>query len=480
MSIGMGHAQKIAGLGWTPSTNIDVPIYRQLYARFREAIVQRQLQPGDRVPSIRGLASAMNLAHGTIEQAYQMLISEGYLLPQGAAGTIVSPQLDRHILRSPSSEGTLSAQESQGQPWSPRPFQMGLPALDAFPRKIWARLATRHMRQLDPLAMIYPDPKGLSALRLAIAKYLGISRAIICGPEQVFITAGYRGALDLIRRSVLQPGDSGWFEDPGYPHAREFLSHSGLRPVAVPVDAEGLQVSVGIKRAAQARFAVVTPTHQSPLGMALSLPRRLTLLDWANERNAWIIEDDYDSEFRYHGHPLPALKSLDVRGRVLYTGTFSKTLLPSLGLAYLVVPTAEINRFDRTARLLPCCGSTIIQRTVAEFMEQGYFSRHLKKMRGLYARRRSDLIEALEQRFGHRLTADRQAGGMHLLLHINARLNDQAIAAKCNDAGFAIQPLSLWTMDAAVPPGLLLGFTNVKDQREATALACRLSVAWGE
>src|SRR5690606_18417073 len=222
------------------------------------------------------------------------------------------------------------------------PFQLGLPALDAFPRKTWSRLAGRTMRSLETTAMTYPDPAGYEPLRRAIATYLGISRGIACSPEQVFVTTGYLGALELVCDGVLKTVDLGWYEDPGYILARQFLERTGMRLEPVPVDEEGLNVATGQRRAPHARFAVVTPTHQSPLGVALSLPRRLELLEWANQRQAWIIEDDYDSEFRYHGRPLPALKSLDRDGRVLYTGTFSKVLFPGLRLAYLVVPVSQI------------------------------------------------------------------------------------------------------------------------------------------
>jgi GntR family transcriptional regulator/MocR family aminotransferase len=409
--------------------------------------------------------------------AYQMLTSEGYFLTRGPAGTVVSPSLGnlgepkRTSAFSPSAPPLSPA---LGQHPQVQPFQLGLPALDAFPRKTWARLASHNLRTLGTAAMSYPDPMGYEPLRRAIATYLGISRGIACTHEQVFVTAGYRGALDLVCGTLLRPGDVGWYEDPGYPFARQFLERAGMRLEPVPVDAQGLNVEIGQQRAAEARFAVVTPTHQSPMGVALSLPRRLQLLDWASRRQAWIIEDDYDSEFRYHGRPLPALKSLDRDGRVLYTGTFSKVLFPGLRLAYLVVPETQIEQFRNTASHLCGPGSILPQATVADFMEQGHFARHLRKMRSLYASRRRYLVDALLQAFGSHLQIQPQAGGIHVLAHLNTRQNDKALAQAAQSHGLAVQALSNWRTRGGKQGGLLMGFTGFITQEQASAAVQRL------
>ncbi len=223
------------------------------------------------------------------------------------------------------------------------------PALDAFPRKVWTRLAARQLRHQGLEGLVYPDARGHAGLRTAIATYLGLSRGIACHPAQVFVCAGYRACLDLVVQTLLTPGDACWFEEPGYFIARRALQTAGLELIPVPVDDAGLDVAAGLAQAPTARCALVTPSHQSPLGVALSLPRRLALLDWAQRQQAWIIEDDYDSEYRYQGKPLPALKSLDDQGRVLYAGTFSKVLFPGLRLAYLVVPPEQIEAFTLSA-----------------------------------------------------------------------------------------------------------------------------------
>ncbi|QTC00891.1 PLP-dependent aminotransferase family protein [Alcaligenes sp. SORT26] len=465
---------------WKPSREPGTPIYQQLYLRFRDAIAAGQLRPGDRVPSVRSLASELNVAKGTVEQAYQILLGEGYFLARGPAGTVVSPQLAR---LDASRYASVPASPPRSSPYVPSedapplPFQLGLPALDAFPRKTWARLANHNQRALGARAMRYPDPVGYAPLRRAIAAYLGVSRGIACVPEQVFITAGYWGTLELVCRSVLNPGDMGWYEDPGYIFARQFLMQAGMKVQPVPLDAEGLNVPLAQERYAQARFAIVTPTHQSPMGMAMSLSRRLQLLDWARQEQAWVVEDDYDSEFRYHGRPLPALKSLDRDERVIYTGTFSKVLNPGLRLAYLVVPMSQIERFRQVAHYSGGPGSILTQATVAGFLEQGYFARHLRKMRTLYAQRRSCLVHALEQHVGERLQVQAQAGGIHVLANLKQSEDDRSLAQAAQAKGLAVQALSDWQMSPAVHKGLLMGFANISDQSMADDWVRRLSAA---
>ena len=455
-----------------PNREHTAPIYLQLYQRYREAIATGKLQAGDRVPSVRSLASELNLARGTIEQTYQILVSEGYFVTQGAGGTFVSPQLKQL----PTHQQTTNLQTSQQQIKTAQrpilPFELGLPALDTFPRKTWTRLSNHNLRTINSLT--YPDAAGYAPLRHAVATYLGISRGIMCTPEQVFITAGYSGALQLICQTVLKQGDVGWYEEPGYILARQFLQHLGMQLQPIPVDADGLNVEIGIQQAKQARFAVVTPTHQSPLGVTLSLARRLALLDWAKQQNAWVIEDDYDSEFRYHGRPLPALKSLDQDGRVLYTGTFSKVLFPGLRLAYLVVPPEQIESFQYSAQMLKAASSILPQATIADFMQQGHFTRHLRKMRHLYATRHDYLTHALAA-LKHDLHIQPQAGGIHILAHLDVHQDDQAIAQAAQAQGLGIQALSDWYLQSAQKKGLMMGFTNFKTAEEAEVAVKQLS-----
>lgn len=459
-------------------TEAQLPVYRQLYQRYRDAIACGRLAAGDRVPSVRALAAELNLARGTVEAAYQMLIAEGYLVPRGPAGTVVAPQLNEVLTAAPAPAVTARSEPLLHDGQQPLPLQMGLPALDAFPRKTWTRLAGQALRESGLDGLIYPDARGHAPLRSAIAGYLGVSRGIVCTPEQVFICAGYQACLDLICRSLMRAGDQCWFEDPGYFQARRFLERAGAELIPVPVDASGLDVEAGIALARQARFAVVTPTHQSPLGVTLSLPRRQQLLAWAAKQQSWIIEDDYDSEYRYQGRPIPALKSLDVHGRVLYTGSFSKVLTPGLRLAYLVVPQEQVALFARIIDTTQNHCPQLWQATTASFIESGHFARHLRKMRTLYAQRRAWLIDALHAELEPYLQIDIQAGGMHIAGHLAEGIDDRQVASRAQALGIAVQPLSTWYGAAQPQSALLMGFTNIKDQEEARTLAKRVARAF--
>lgn len=451
-----------------------LPLFRQIYLRFRDSIKEGRLKPGDRVPSIRALASELHLAQGTVEAAYQLLISEGYLVTRGPAGTVVSPQIKSAPLKPLPIKSEAPQQSLIHTGETPQPLQMGLPALDAFPTKLWNRLAYRALRHSPIDGLIYPDARGHVSFRNAVAGYLGVSRGISCSPGQVFIVAGYRACLDLICRSLLHSGDSCWVEDPGYFATHHFLREAGANLVSVPVDNEGMIVQSGIQRGSDARFAVVTPTHQSPLCVPMSMPRRQSLLAWAHHQQSWIIEDDYDSEYRYLGRPLPALKSLDTYDRVLYCGTFSKVLLPSLRLAYLVVPENLVSRFAQIADTMHSHCPQLWQVTTANFINEGHFARHLKKMRDLYSTRRGLLVDALTSVLGSRLSIDHQVGGMHLVTRLAEGKDDRAIIAKAKSAGLSVHALTNWYLDAPSESGLLLGFTNVKDREQALFLATKL------
>lgn len=455
------------------------PFYRQVYALLRDAIARGVLQPGERLPSARSLASQLVTARGTIDLAYGLLAGEGYVLSRGAAGTFVSPALQA-VQPSAGRQAASTVRPTQGpqaEPPSPAPFQMGLPAFDAFPRKLWSRLATRRARALPIHAMLSPRAIGYQPLREAIASYLAMSRSIRCSAEQVIITSAFQGALGLIARAFLDPGNEVWFEDPGYFQARQALEATGAKLVSVPVDESGLDVALGIARAPGARLAYVTPAHQAPLGVALSLSRRMALLNWAAAAGAWIIEDDYDGEFRYGSRPLPALKSLDESGRVLYVGTFSKVLFPGLRLGYLVVPDSQVDRVTRAARLLQPGPAAFNQAVVTDFMTEGHLARHIKRMRNLYAERRAALVQALHEVFEARLSLQLQAGGMHLVARFAEAGSDLEQVARANGRGLAPAPLSPWSIECKhQEQRLLLSFTNIPVE-EAKSAALRLKEA---
>ncbi|WP_020206931.1 PLP-dependent aminotransferase family protein [Cupriavidus sp. WS] len=450
------------------------PFYRQIYERFRGAITSGLLKPGDRIPSVRALTQELGLARGTIETAYSLLAAEGYIQARGQAGTIVTPGL-----KLPPAGGAMpppgtDAPETSFRPDSVLPFQMGLPALDMFPRKIWARLGAQCVRAMQPSDMAHPSVYGLPGLRAEIAAYLQVSRGIHCAASQVFVTSGYRHTMQLICQALWKAGDRVWLEDPGYPPTRELLEHMHIATVPVPVDRDGLVVAAGIEAAPRARAAVVTPGHQSPLGVSLSLPRRLALLDWATRNRAWIVEDDYDSEYRYVSRPLPALKSLDRDERVLYAGTFSKVLFPGIRLAYLVVPPTQVERFERISQVFAGGSPQLTQAIVTAFIREGHFARHIQRMRKLYAERRDAATAGLESVLGKQARIDAQPGGMHLILRLRGQRSDRRLAASMREHGLYGEALSRWTTAGDGVSALLLGFTNIDSRATAEHLGRRI------
>jgi GntR family transcriptional regulator/MocR family aminotransferase len=453
------------------------PLFLQIAARVRSAIAAGQLLPGARLPSSRALAAQLAIARGTVDAAYALLAGEGAIETRRPAGTIVSGEVGRRIEvleQSPLTFPAVASTEHTG----PRPFQMGLPALDVFPRKLWSSLTVRAARSVQPADLAEVGPAGTLELRHAVAAYLGVARGIKCSPAQVLITGGYQGALALARSVLVRPGDPVWMEDPGYHMTRMALETTGARVVPVRVDGEGLRVTAGINAAPKAKLAVVTPTHQCPTGVALSLPRRLDLLAWATDAGSWILEDDYDSEFRYVGRPLPSLKSLDRGQRVLYAGSFGKVLFPALRLGYLIVPPELESAFLRASRLLTCGLPVLEQRVVAAFMRNGHFARHIRRMRMLYAERRRCLATALHAAFGERVTVEMAAGGMHLLARFPGADDDSVLAKRAERAGLAATALSSLAMAHDCGQGLLLSFTNVIPA-EADALVARLVAVIG-
>lgn len=459
----------------------SAPLFRQVYGRVRDMIAKRQLRAGDRIPSSRSFASELGIARGTIEEAYQLLAAEGYIVRRGSAGSFVSADLPGddemqwQVKRQPPHPRPLGGLRSgESEPRSP--FQMGLPALDLFPKAVWSRHLARHVRRCDSDDFHYAGPFGFTPLREAIAQYLSLARGVACGAEQIVITLGFHGALRLTAEVLIRPGCKVWVEDPGFPVSRHVLAASGAALAPVPVDNEGLVVSEGRRLARDARIALVTPSHQFPTCAPMSLARRGALLEWAAHNDAWIVEDDYDGEFHYVGRPLPALKSIDTQDRVLYAGSFSKTLYPGLRMGYLVVPSALCARF---AAALPVSGvgpPTLLQRAVADFIDDGHFVRHLRRMRTLYERRRDSLLPALDEVFGMTLRVDEANGGLHLIAGLPQGVSDRRIAKAAALSGLAVQCLSQHYARPLGRSGLLLPFTNIPE-RSAIKLAKKLHKA---
>ena len=460
------------------------PVYRQVYRRIRSEILSGRLAAGARLPSSRTLASELGVARGTVVAAFQMLAGEGYIVSAGARGTVVNVTLLRSDKSKPSAEPAESGGRLRRSGTTPSPrllFRVGLPALDAFPRKQWTRVAARVARQLDGEQMANPnllDVMGYEPLRRAVASYLRIARDITCSADQILITPGFQGALGLIIQTLLKPGAKVWVEDPGYFHARNLLRQAPLRLVGVRVDG-GLSVSAAIRNASDAALALVTPSHQFPLGMTLPIERRLALLDWADRQRAWIVEDDYDCEFHHRGPPPPALKSLDRSGRVLYAGSFSKVLFPGLRLGYLVLPGAIAERFARMASAVFPTPPIVIQKSLEAFMSQGHFARHLSRMRTLYTERRKALAAAMESSMRQYVEIRLQDGGMHFVARLRGGISDTEIVERLSRQGIGPAPLSRCAFRASGHNGLMIGYTNVAKEHTASATRRLLAAIQG-
>ena len=456
------------------------PLFLQIAARVRSSIATGQIVPGARLPSSRALAAQLAVARGTVDAAYALLAGEGAIVTRGSAGTIVSGVAGTRIEaveHTPFMFAAAPAAAPGPARAAPLPFQIGLPALDEFPCKLWTNLTVHAARGIQSADLAAPDPAGLADLRQEVAAYLGAARGIRCFADQVLITTGYQGALSLVRSVLLRQGDPVWVEDPGYPLTRQALETGGARVVPVRIDQDGVRVTSGIATAPRAKLAVVTPTHQFPTGVALSLPRRLALLAWAADAGSWILEDDYDSEFRYVGRPLPSLKSLDRGARVLYAGSFSKVLFPALRLGYLVVPAELAPAFLRASRQMTLGQPALEQKIIAAFMQKGHLPRHIRRMRTLYGERRRSVTAALQVEFGARIAIENTAGGMHLLARFPGAADDTELVKRAA-AGLAPSALSVLTVAHDCGRGLLLGFTNIPANDAAETVA-RLAVAIG-
>jgi GntR family transcriptional regulator/MocR family aminotransferase len=435
----------------------------QIYTGLRDAIHQGTLAQGARLPSWRDLAVQLGVSRGTVRVVYERLLDEQLLVSRGAGGTWVG-ETPIAPLRSP--EPTIGHPLPSLFPdFSTRPstFQMGVPAQDAFPYKLWARMMLRNARTAALHPVSYPDPRGALALRQEIASYLAIARGLQCTADQVLVTAGFAGALGIAARALKLEGTSAWFEDPGFPLTRRALEIAGVNIVPVPLNEEGLDVEHGMANSRHVTLAVVTPGQQAPMGMTMSLGRRRALLDWAMRQNAYIVEDDYLGELQLRGHAAPALASIDQNGRVLHIGTFSKTISPSLRLGFMVVPSHLALAFAETAACLAPAPNIAVQHTVAEFMGEGHYLRHLRRMKRLYAARQQKLADTIREVASPSHIVE-TSGGLTVRLNLSHRDDDVAASERALQYGMAPVALSPWYLSAPAQRGLLLGVTNYSDR----------------
>lgn len=472
------------------------PLYRQLEDQIRTAIWEGRLQPGERLPSTRRLAKDLGAARNTAINAYNQLIIEGYLVTAAGSGTRVAQNLPEDLLQvsgrraAPTSKArpvSLSSAAERIAAFSPwiqaemdrpsRPFRPHAPASDAFPRELWAQLTTRRLRRMSRGLLERGDPRGYRPLREAVAGYLGSARGVVCLPDQVIITAGAQQAIEIIAKLLLEPGDRVYMEDPGYTPARILFELAGARVVAIPVDQEGLEVARLGTAPAAAKLVYVTPSAQFPLGMTMSLPRRLALMEWAERSGAMILEDDYNGEYRYAGRPLPALYGLTAPGRVLYTGSFSKLLFPSLRIGYVVVPDDVVDHFAAARWLVDRHSPPLEQAVLADFIDEGHFARHIRRMRTLYAERQGALVDAAQRDLGGILEVPAADAGLHLIGWIDEATTATAVLRAASAAGVELTPTSLFGVREPRREGVILGYApfSAKEIRRATkdlAQAC--------
>jgi GntR family transcriptional regulator / MocR family aminotransferase len=469
----------------------DEPLYRQIYEAIRTAILSGEFASRMRLPATRVLAGQLGVSRITVVNAYEQLFAEGYLEGKTGAGTFVAAELPDDLLQTARKKADKQAKpftENQNfapLPLSPfgerlasrnvkslraqtvakfQPFQNGLTAVDRFPFEIWSRIAARLHRNPPREVLGYGDPQGYLPLREAVAAHLQSARGVYCTSHPVIITSGAQQALDLTARIFLGEGDSALVEDPCYQEARSAFAAVGAKVIPVPVDGEGFNLAA-LENGENGKLVYVTPSHQYPLGVTMSLSRRLALIEWARANNAWIIEDDYNSEFRYVGHPLASLQGLDQAGRVIYVGTFSKTIFPSLRIGCAVVPQELVEIFTAARALNDVNSSLIDQAILTEFISEGHFARHVRRMRTLYQQRQHILVEECEKNLGGLLEVKKADAGMHLVGWLAEGASDREISRKAETQNLKLAPVSAYCTRKLPRGGFILGYTAF-DERQ--------------
>lgn len=470
---------------FVPPIALDVrsktPLYRQIAVWFQRAIVDGQLRPGQRVPSTRALAEQLRISRIPVLGAYELLIAEGYLRPFVGAGTCVSESIPDGVFGPARRESVSTIEESSplggkrrtsrragampgpAQEWLER--ARGCVDLTRFPLREWSRLVNRHARKLTREVMGYSDAMGYWPFREALAEYLGAFRGVRCDPSQVLITTGSQQGVQLAALALLDPRDPVLIEEPSYPGAQQALKAAGAQLIPVPVDHEGMNVECAIRRAGRARVAFVTPSHQFPLGVTMSAARRLELLAWAGRNGAWILEDDYDSEFRFGGSPIGSLQGVDSEARVIYIGTLSKVMAPAMRLGFVVIPRDLVRSFVMLRSASDTFAPMLYQLVMTDFIREGHFSHHLKRMRSLYAEKRSTMVTALQAEFGDTLEIVGDEAGLHVVAFLPPGISDYEVSRQSRQNGVSVGPLSPCYASQPRRNGLVLGYASMSDQQ---------------
>jgi len=469
------------GIELDPSSG--TPLHRQLYARIKASILEGRLRPGDRLASTRTLAADLGLSRTTVMAAFEQLAAEGYLKGRIGAGTTVaegilpSPSAKRSSRSSPSRRRPRPAHRARAQESGvlpseqppARPLRPGVPETALVPLELWSRLASRHWRRVSRNPQ-HADSRGYRPLREAICEHVARLRAVRCDADQILIVGGAQQALYLCAHTLLDPGETAWMEDPGYPRARAAFAAAGVKVVPVPVDNDGLAVPVGLEGELPPRLIYLTPSFQCPLGVMLSLSRRFELLRLAAKRGAWIIEDDYFSEYRYGSRPVPSLQSLDRDETVLYVGNFSKSVVPSLRIGYLILPPALVEVFVRVRAAISRQPTGVDQAVLADFIREGHLDRHLRAVLRIYRERRQALVTAIEEHAGDLLEPSAHGTGMYLVAWLKHGLDDRKAAAAAAASGVDVTPLSSFAVLPMQRGGLVLGFSSYQPSRIRVAV----------
>ena len=468
------------------------PLHKQLYDAYRAMIVGRSLFAGQQIPSTRALAAELKISRIPVLTAYAQLLAEGYFEARVGAGTFVCSSLPDQVAASerrdaqtaPASAGPKKTARRGVQrlanratrvphykmvPWlrGLGAFSISQPAYDEFPFRIWSRLVMRHTLNPRTHTLHYGGPMGWRRLREAIRTYLRTARGVHCEPEQVMIVSGSQQALDISARALLDEGNAVWVEEPGYWLTWQVLQAAGCKIVPVPVDSEGLDVAAGVRKSGRARAAFVAPSHQFPLGATMSASRRFQLLQWAERARAWIIEDDYDSEYRYDSMPIAALQGLDHNARVVYVGTFSKTLFPALRMGYMVIPQEIVAEFVAVRHAMDLGPPHLYQAVLADFIQEGHYARHIRRMRLLYGERRTALVESIQKEFGGGLEVLGAEAGMYVAVKLPKRFPDVQLAYEAAKEKLWLAPLSPAFQGEAAQPGFILGFGSTSADKMA-------------
>lgn len=464
--------------GLTLERSSGVPLYKQLETGLRKLILSGTLRARQKLPSTRELAGEIGISRITIKSVYEQLVAEGYVQATSGSGTFVadgleievSPQVGRLPDEAPRKINltdrarSISSTNASVRQGKTEPFRPGVPALDLFPIKPWNKYL-REATNTSYRDLSYGSVKGNADLRRSIASYLSDARGMQADSEQIVITSGAQQAFVLIAFSLLTRGDTVWYENPGHIAGRDIMQVMGANVAPVPIDAEGIDLEFAIKNYPSPKLIFTTPSHQQPLGTTMSLARRLSLLSYAQENDAWIIEDDYDSEFRYRGRPLPALSALDSERRVLYVGTFSKSMFAAIRLGYIVVPPEMVDAIGKTKILLGQNSSPLVEQALSRFMDDGRFVEHIRRMRRVYRERRDLLFDCLSSTCAESLTPQPTDAGMHMLAWLNGGVNDLTAHRALLDVGIESLPLSVYSVYPIERSALVLGFSNVREER---------------